>query len=178
MISLTGQASCGQLTSSIVEVGVEQALKKILRDVLSRNTGVVPGLDNSVDPILDNGLSDLSRRLIQDESEMILRQEGVSRVGSVPVVPDFVLIVRIDDSSGGSTEGRSRRTQERLDKWLESRDNEHRDRVGDLLDQARKSGNPVNSHLRCQLLFALARSPTSIFFITESRKLKIFQIVA
>lgn len=62
-----------QRTSAIVEIRVEHALEDGLGDVLSRHVGVVPGLDNKIDRVLDNRLRDLPSGLVEDERKVVLK---------------------------------------------------------------------------------------------------------
>ena len=52
---------------------MEKALQNILCDLLGRHAGIIPSLDNEVDRVLDNRLSDFTRGLIEDQSEMVLK---------------------------------------------------------------------------------------------------------
>ena len=60
------------LTMSGRKVRVEKTFQDRLCDLLSRNTVVVPCFHNQVDGVFHDGLSDLSGRLIQDQSKVIL----------------------------------------------------------------------------------------------------------
>lgn len=51
---------------------MEQALKNGLGNLLCRHTGVIPSFDNEIDRVLDNGLSDRSSWLVENETEVIL----------------------------------------------------------------------------------------------------------
>jgi hypothetical protein len=70
----------------------------------------------------------------------------VGGVGSVSVVPDFLLIVVVDDSLRSLTKSSNGGTDQWLDKRFESGNDEYRDVVGDLFHQARESGDFVDSH--------------------------------
>lgn len=53
----------------------------------------------------------------------------MSGIRSIPVIPDFILVVGIDDSLRGLTKSLRSGTQKRLDKRFEGGDDEDRNRV-------------------------------------------------
>lgn len=62
----------------VLEVGVEEAFENRLGDLAVVHARVVPALDDEVDGVLDNNLRNLTRRLVQDQSEMVLRDVSLS----------------------------------------------------------------------------------------------------
>lgn len=126
---------------------MEQTLKNILGDLLRRDAGVVPSLDNAVDGVCDNGPGDVASGFIQQKRKVVFGKERVCGIRSVPVIPHFFLIVRVDDSLGARAQSIGSGTDQRLDERLECGDDEHRDRIGDLLDKARETGNAVDGDL-------------------------------
>lgn len=119
-----------------MEVGVEQALENVLCDLLRRDAVVVPGLDDAINRVGDNSLGNLTRGLVQQQRKVVLRQERVSRVGSIPVIPYLLLVVRIDDRLRRRAQRVGSGTYEGLDERLQGGDDKHGDRVCDLLDQS------------------------------------------
>lgn len=104
------------LGPAVGEIRVEHALDDILSHLLRRHAVVVPGLDDAEHSVLDNDLCNLTGRLIEDQGKVILPsalndrathlgEERVRRVGSVRVVEDFILVMRVDDSLRTSREG-------------------------------------------------------------------------
>jgi hypothetical protein len=71
----------------------------------------------------------------------------VGGVGSVSVVPDFFLVVVVDDSLRSLAKSSNGGTDQWLDERFEGGDDEDRDVVGDLFDQTRESRDFVDSHL-------------------------------
>lgn len=133
-------------TIRVMEIWVEETFENWLGHRLGVDTGIVPCLDHEVDRVLDDSPGDLTSRLIKDQSEVILGQERVGRVRSVSVVPDFLLIVVVDDSLRSLTKSSNSGTDQWLDKRFESGDDEYRDVVGDLFNQARESRDFIDSH--------------------------------
>ena len=72
-----GLIAMAELTSPIVEVGMEQALQDVFRDLLCWNAVIIPSLDHAVDRVLDDGFCDLTRGLVERERKVVLRQERV-----------------------------------------------------------------------------------------------------
>ena len=190
--------------------------------------------------MLDVDTGEHSGGLVQDESEVILGSEGVSRIGSLGVLElkrkrsqsargvgekrrkrratnDGELLRIVDDwerrkreerkSAGGkaakdeamgkrrrtflgkSAETSSRRLEDRTEVRLESREDEDRERVGDLFDRRRKDRliSERNYRRRSDEIFTFSIKPLSpgiramvfsIPFMTLSRKTRIFHRVS
>ena len=62
----------GAFTSPVTEVRMKHALENRFRDSLCRHLRIVPCLDHQSDCVLDDELGNLSCRLIEDESEVVL----------------------------------------------------------------------------------------------------------
>jgi len=124
---------------TIMEVGMEETLQNLLGHLIDRHTRIVPGFDNEIDGIFDDGLGDLAGRLVQDQGEVVLNkgtvmgptgpkeyahlsEERVRRIRSVPVVPDLILIMRIYDGLRRLTKSCSSGPDERFHEGLEGGD--------------------------------------------------------
>ena len=113
-----------RLTSSVMEIGMEETLQDVFSHMLGWDARVVPSPDHGIHTVLDNSLGDLSSWLVQDEREMVLGKERMGRIGCVPVVPDLILIMRINDSGGRGTECIGSSAQKWLNVWLKGGNNE------------------------------------------------------
>jgi hypothetical protein len=129
-----------------MEIWVEETFENWLGHRLGVDTGIVPCLDDEIDGILDNSPSDLSGGLVKDQSEVVLGQEGVGGVGSVSIIPNFFLVVVVDNSLRSLTKSTNGGTDQWLDERFESSNDEYRDVVGDLFDQARKPRDLIDGH--------------------------------
>ena len=113
----------------VVEGRMEQALEYRLGDSMRRHAGVLPCFDHEIDCIFHNSPGDLSCRLVEDERKVVFRQERVSGVGCVEIVPDFFLVVVVYNGLGSLTERSDGGSDQRLDEWLEGGNDKHRDVV-------------------------------------------------
>ena len=99
-------------------------MKDILRDLLGLYTVVVPGSDDGIDGVLDDSLSDLSCRLVQNKSEVVFRKERVGRIRGVRVVPNLFLVMGVDHRLRRRSKCFRCRPDERLDKGFKGGDDE------------------------------------------------------
>ena len=75
----------------------------------------------------------VSSRLVKDQSKVIFRKEGVSRIGSARVVENLVLFRVVQDGSRSLTENLSSLTHDRFEERFDRSEDESVDRVRDLL---------------------------------------------
>lgn len=71
----------------------------------------------------------------------------MSWIRGVPVIPDFILIVRVEDRLGGFAECSGSRPDERFDERFEGSDDEDGDGVTDFLDQSGQTWYPIDGIL-------------------------------
>lgn len=162
---------------AVDKVRVEETLENLVDELVGVGVGVAPGLDNALDRELDDNLGNLPGGLVEDKTKVVLGEERVGGVRRVPVVPDLVLVDSVDDGLRRRAEGRGGRAEEGLDKGLEGGHDKDGNRVADLVNERAKAGNLLEGVLIGKHDIQ-GRKHTSILFMTESRKLRIFHMTA
>lgn len=150
----------GTLTLGVAEVGVVEDLENVLGDRLGVLLVVIPSPHDTLDRVLDNDLGNLTSGLVEQKGKVVLGnvsrlsqrvsylgEERMRWVRRVPVVPNLVLVVRVNDGLRRGLQGVGGIANEGLDERLHRRDDEDGHRVADLLGQGAETGNAVDSVL-------------------------------